>query len=126
MDNTTNASNSTTQSPPPQSSDEKLVAGLEDILKKQLRLMRTSRDKAAFDLAGQTTDFVNIIGQKEILKDDKFVTQRQNIQRLYKELTLATAERKLLVSSELKKIRKGKKSVGAYKNEIMPTHSNLL
>ena len=81
MDNTTNDSNSTTQSPP-RSSDEKLVAGLEDILKKQLRLMRNSRDKAAFDLADQTTDFVNIIGQKEILKDNKFATQRQNIQRL--------------------------------------------
>jgi len=107
-------------------SDEKLVAGLENILEKQLKLMRSSRDKAVFDLAGQTTDFVNVIEQKEILKDDKFATQRSNIQKLFSELTLATAERKLFVSSELTKIRKGKKSVGAYKNEIMPKHSNLL
>ena len=118
--------NSTTQSQHLPDSDEKLVAGLENILEKQLKLMRTSRDKAALDLAGQTTDFVDIIGQKEILKNDKFATQRKNIQRLYKELTLATAERKLSVSSELNKIRKGKKSVGAYKKEILPTHSNLL
>ena len=126
MDNKTNSSSTKTQSPALQVSDEKLVAGLEDILEKQLKLMRTSRDKAAFDLAGQTADFVNVIGQKEIFKNDKFAAQRHNIQRLYKELTLATAERKQSVSSELKKIRKGKKSVGAYKNEIMPTHSNLL
>lgn len=118
--------NSTVHSPHLLGSDEKLVSGLEDILEKQLKLMRSSRDKAAFDLAEQTTESVGVIGRKGILKDDKFATQRQNIQRLYKELTLATAERKQSVSSELNKIRKGKKSVGAYKNEIMPTHSNLL
>jgi hypothetical protein len=126
MDNKTDASSSKTQSPTLPGSDEKLVTGLEDILEKQLKLMRTSRDKAAFDLAEQTADFVGIIGREEILKNDKFATQRQNIQRLYKELTLATAERKQSVSAELNKIRKGKKSVGAYKSEIMPTHSNLL
>ncbi|MCF7955813.1 MAG: hypothetical protein K9M75_08435 [Phycisphaerae bacterium] len=126
MDNKTNGSGSMAQASLLAGSDEKLVAGLEDILEKQLKLMRSSRDKAVFDLAGQTTDFVNIIGKKEILKGDKFVAQRRNIQRLFSELTLATAERKLSVSSELKVIRKGKKSVGAYKSEILPTHSNLL
>lgn len=126
MDNKTNGSGSMAQSSLLSGSDEKLVAGLENILEKQLKLMRSSRDKAVFDLAGQTTDFVNAIGQKEILKDDKFASQRKNIQRLFNKLTLATAERKLSVSSELTKIRKGKKSIGAYKNEIMPTHSNLL
>jgi hypothetical protein len=126
MDNKTNGSGSMARSSPYHGNDERLVAGLEDVLEKQLKLMRSSRDKAAVDLAGQTSDFVNIIGQKEILKDDKFATQRRNIQRLFNELTLVTAERKFSVSSELNKIRKGKKSVGAYKSEIMPTHSNLL
>jgi hypothetical protein len=126
MDNKTNGSGSMAQSSLLAGSDEKLVAGLENILEKQLKLMRASRDKAVFDLAGQTTDFVNVIEQKEILKDDQFAAQRRNIQRLFNELTLATAERKLSVSSELNIIRKGKKSVGAYKNEIEPTHSNLL
>lgn len=107
-------------------SDEKLVAGLENILEKQLKFMRSSRDKAVFDLSGQTSDFVNVIGNKEILKNDKFATQRKNIQKLFNELRLATAERKLSVSSELSIIRKGKKSVEAYKNEIMPMYSNLL
>lgn len=118
--------NSTVQPPHFQGSDDKLVAGLEDLLEKQLKLMHSSRDKAASDLADRATDFVNVIGQKEILKIDRFATQRQNIERLLQELTLATAERKQSVSEELNKIRKGKKTVGAYKNEIMPTHSNLL
>lgn len=123
MDNT-NDNNST--NPLLSASDEKLVSGLEDVLEKQLKLMRTSCDKAASDLAEKTTEFVDIIGQKEILKDNRFATQRMNIQRLYKELRLATAERKQSVALELSKIRKGKRSVGAYKTEISPTHSNLL
>jgi hypothetical protein len=126
MDNMTNSSSSMTQSPALNGSDEKLVADLEGVLEKQLKLMRNSRDKAAADLADKTTDFVNIIGQKKILNNDKFAVQRKNIQRLFKELTLATAERTNSVSSELNKIRKGKKSVGAYKSENLPTHSNLL
>jgi hypothetical protein len=126
MDNMTNSSSSMTQSPALNGSDEKLVADLEGVLEKQLKLMRNSRDKAAADLADKTTDFVNIIGQKKILNNDKFAVQRKNIQRLFKELTLATAERTNSVSSELNKIRKGKQSVGAYKSENLPTHSNLL
>jgi hypothetical protein len=126
MDNMTNSSSSMTQSPALNGSDEKLVADLEGVLEKQLKLMRNSRDKAAADLADKTTDFVNIIGQKKILNNDKFAVQRKNIQRLFKELTLATAERTNSVSSELNKIRKGKKSIGAYKSENLPTHSNLL
>jgi hypothetical protein len=126
MDNMTNSSGSMTQSPALNGSDEKLVADLEGVLEKQLKLMRNSRDKAAADLADKTTDFVNIIGQKKILNNDKFAVQRKNIQRLFKELTLATAERTNSVSSELNKIRKGKQSVGAYKSENLPTHSNLL
>ena len=126
MDNMTNSSSSVTQSTALNGSDEKLVADLEGVLEKQLKLMRNSRDKAAADLADKTTDFVNIIGQKKILNNDKFAVQRKNIQRLFKELTLATAERTQSVSSELNKIRKGKKSVGAYKSENLPTHSNLL
>lgn len=109
-----------------QQTDEKLVASLENILEKQLKLMRTSKDKAAADLTGQTSDYVDVIGQRKILNDDKYVTQRKNIQRLYNELTLAAAERKQSVISELSKIRKGKRSVGAYKNQNIPTHSNLL
>ena len=50
--------NSTVQSPQLKGSDEKLVAGLEDILEKQLKLMHSSRDKAASDLADQTTEFI--------------------------------------------------------------------
>ena len=110
----------------PHQSDEKLVTGLENLLEKQLNLMHKSRDKAVSDLADQTSDFISIIGQKKILNKDKFTIQRNNIERLFKELTLATAERKLSVTSELTKIRKGKKTVGAYKKETLPTHSNLL
>lgn len=126
MDKIAKNPDSLKQSTSPEASDEKLVAGLENLLEKQLKLMHKSRDQAALDLADQTTDFVHIIGQKKILKDDKFATQRQNIERLFKELTLAAAERKLSVTSELSKIRKGKRSVGAYKTETVPTHSNLL
>ena len=122
----TNSSVSTTQSSALHGSDEKLVADLEGVLEKQLKLMRNSRDKAAADLTDKTTDFVNIIGQKKILNNDKFAVQRENIQRLFRELTLATAERTHSVSTELNKIRKGKKSVGAYKSENLPTYSNLL
>lgn len=126
MDNITNSSKSAQLSASPSASDEKLVAGLENILEKQLKLMHKSRDKAASDLADKTTDFVHIIGQKKILGDDKFAMQRKNIERLFKELILAAAERKFSISTELNKIRKGKKTVGAYKNEKLPTHSNLL
>jgi hypothetical protein len=126
MDNIANNPDSAKQSTSPEASDEKLVAGLENLLEKQLKLMRRSRDKAASELADQTTDFVHIIGQKKILRDDKFSVQRKNIERLFSELTLAAAERKLSVRSELNKIRKGKKTVGAYKKETLPTHSNLL
>jgi hypothetical protein len=126
MDDIANNSGQLKPTALPQASDEKLVAGLENLLEKQLKLMHSSRDKAVVDLASQTSDVVNIIGQKEILKDDKFITQRKNIERLFKELTLAAAERKLSVTSELRKIRKGKRTVGAYKKEILPTHSNLL
>ena len=126
MDNKINDSDSKTHLSDGGGSDEKLIAGLENILEKQLKLMRSSRDKAAFDLAGQMAEFVNVIGQRKILKDGKFSAQRRNIHRLFNELRLATAERKHSVSAELKKIRKGKKTIGAYKNEIVPEHSNLL
>jgi len=107
-------------------SDEKLIAGLENILAKQLKLMRSSRDQASVELADQTSELVGIIGQKGLLKDEKFSTQRSNIQKLYQELTLATAERKNSVSDELNKIRRGKRTVGAYKQGNLPRHSNLL
>lgn len=120
MDNNNSKLESTT------ASEEKLVASLENLLEKQLKLMQSSKDKAALQLAVQTTDCVNIIGQKKILNNDKFATQRKNIERLFKELTLTTAERKVSITSELNKMRKGKITVGAYKNKIASTHSNLL
>ena len=107
-------------------SDEKLIAELENMLQKQLKLMRSSRDKDAAELVEQTSGLVETISRKSALDGDKFAKNRQNIQRLYKELTLAAAEKKQAVSAELNKIRKGKNSVKAYKRESSPTHSNLL
>ena len=109
-----------------ENSNETIVANLESLLEKQLYLMRNSRDKAAGELIEKTTEFASYVGENKILNNNNFAKQRANIKRLYREITLATAARKDSITAELNKIRKGKNSLGAYKNNSASTHSHLL
>ena len=111
---------------PLRTSDEKIIAGLEKNLQKQLELMRNSRIDAAMEITEKTSESTKYISKKKLLQDEKYSIQRQNIQKLFKEITLAAAARKEALFRELSKLRRGRKSLSAYKNQSESKYSNLL
>ncbi len=69
-------------------------------------------------LSEQTQTLVKKIAEKDILNLERYRGQREHIQRLYNNLNIAIIARKDETEKHLNQIRKGKKTIVAYRGNI--------
>jgi flagellar biosynthesis/type III secretory pathway chaperone len=100
--------------------DVTLLNSLTRLLEEQINLIQHSdiTGKQVEILAEQTQSLVDEISQKHLLDRKQFAEQREYIKRLYNNLSLAVMARKDETEKHLNNIRKGKKTIVAYRGNI--------
>jgi hypothetical protein len=97
-----------------------LLNKLTKVLEEQINVIHNSdmTGRKVEALAEQTQVLVNEIAQKHLLDLKQFKEQREHLQRLYNNLSLAIIARKGETENHLNKIRKGRKTIGTYRVNI--------
>jgi hypothetical protein len=95
-----------------------LLNDLQNLLEKQIEMAQQGNIRDIEVLSKRTESLVRKITQTGITKLVEFETRQEQLQKLYKSLCLALAAQKTNVSEELSRVRKGKKTVAAYRNSI--------
>jgi hypothetical protein len=95
-----------------------LLDELQNLLEKQLEMVQQDNIRNVENLSKQTDSLVKKIAQTESVESAEFKNRREQLQKLYKNLCLAITAQKANASEELSRVRKGKKTVTAYRNSI--------
>jgi len=95
-----------------------LLDDLQNLLEKQIEMAQQGNIRDIEALSKQTDSLVRKITQTGITELVEFKNRREQLQKLYKNLCLAITTQKTNVSEELSRVRKGKKTVAAYRNNI--------
>jgi len=98
--------------------EQQLLSDLQHLLEKQIELAHQGDISAVEMVSKQASDLAKKITQTEILKQTAFKDQRQRLQSLYANLCLVLTAEKTNVADQLKHIRKGKKAIACYHNNI--------
>ncbi|MHC4644168.1 MAG: hypothetical protein ACYTBJ_01605 [Planctomycetota bacterium] len=97
---------------------ECLLQDLEVLLGKQIELAQEGDISAVEVLSVQADSLVEKIARAGILKSAEFGDRREHLRELYDCLCLSIAAKKAETAEELGRIRKGKKTIGAYRKNI--------
>jgi len=97
-----------------------LLDELQNLLEKQIELAHQGNsDKRHFEpLSKQTGLLVEKITKERILELPEFKNRREHLQKLYQHLCLVVTSQKAETDEELSRIRKGKKIIQTYRNNI--------
>lgn len=95
---------------------ESLLDELQNLLVKQRELIKRGNIKDVELLCKQANLLVDDIARTGILEQAEHKDRREHLQELYKNLCLAIEAQKADISKKLSRIRKGKKTIGAYRN----------
>jgi septal ring factor EnvC (AmiA/AmiB activator) len=95
-----------------------LLDEIEDLLEKQIELAQQGNISDVEVLGEQAGSLVEKIVQAGILGLPEFKNRRDRIQKLYKDLCLAITDQKADVSEKLSLVRKGRKTIEAYRSNI--------
>ena len=97
-----------------------LVKALRNLIEKQTELTRKgSFDSAVIEqLRKQADVLVRKISQAGIIDSPEFKDLRAKLESSYKNLCLALKDRKNAANEELARLRKGKKTIHTYRNNI--------
>jgi len=91
---------------------------LQSLLKKQIGLARKGNIKEVEILSEQASSLVEKVKLSGVLESAEFKNQREQLQKLYQDLCLAITAQQAGTTEELKRIRKGKKTIAAYHSNI--------
>lgn len=97
---------------------ESLLDELQNLLEKQMKLMQRGRISDVELLCRQAEPLVNDINRTGILEQADYTNKREQLQALYNKLCLALTAQKADISEKLSRIRKGKKTIWAYRNNV--------
>ena len=97
---------------------ESLLDELQSLLEKQIELAQQGNISGIEVLSRQAGSLVEKIAQMRIPESAEFKSQREQLQKLYKELCLAIAAQRADICERLSWVRKGRKTVEAYRNNI--------
>ena len=103
-----------------QKEDIVLLNRLSKLLEEQINVIHHSdiSGKQVEILAEQTQAVVVEIEKKGLIGLEQFREQREHIQRLYNNLNLAIIARKNETEKQLTQLRKGKKIIDVYRNNV--------
>jgi len=91
---------------------------LQSLLEKQIRLARQGNINEVEVLSKQASSLVGEIARSGILESAEFRSRREQLRKLYQDLCLALTAQKAEIAKELSRVRKGKKTVEVYHNNI--------
>ncbi|MHC4721680.1 MAG: hypothetical protein ACYS6I_03115 [Planctomycetota bacterium] len=91
---------------------------LQSLLERQIELARQGSIIEVEALSEQATSLAGRLAQSGILESGKFRNRRERLQKLYEDLRLAITVQKVDAFAELRRVRKGRKAVEAYRNNI--------
>ena len=99
-----------------------LLDELRTLLEKQVEKARQDNIKDVELLSKQVGSLIDKILQKGILLDPADTVfdkeRREQLQKLYEDLCLAVAAQRAVVCEELSRVRKGKKTLQAYRSHV--------
>jgi hypothetical protein len=97
-----------------------LLDELQNLLEKQIELAQQGNsDNRHFEpLSKQANLVVEKITKERILELPEFKNRREHLQKLYQHLCLVVTAQKAETDEELSRIRKGKKTIKAYRSNI--------
>jgi len=97
---------------------QQLVSDLQHLLQKQIELAQQGEISTVELMSQQADDLVKKIAQTKILEQPAFKDQRERLRSLYADLCIVLATEKADVIDRLNHVRKGKKTIAAYHNNI--------
>jgi len=95
-----------------------LLDDLQDLLEKQIELAQQGNISGVEVLSKQANSLVRKIAQTRILELCEFENRREQLQKLYQNLCLALTAQQAETAGELSRVRKGRKTIEAYRNNI--------
>ncbi|MHC4601720.1 MAG: hypothetical protein ACYS6W_00160 [Planctomycetota bacterium] len=95
-----------------------LLDDLQSLLEKQMELVQQGNISGVEVLSKQAHSLVGEIAQTGILELRGFKKRRERLQKLYESLLLAITAQRAEAARELSQVRKGKKTVEAYRSNI--------
>jgi hypothetical protein len=93
-----------------------LLRSLQHLLQKQIEMAHQGDIGGVSMVSKQAGDVAKKIAQRIILEKVTFKNQREQLRRLYADLCLILATEKADVAGRLNHIRKGKKTIKAYRS----------
>jgi len=95
-----------------------LLEELQRLLREQNDLARQGKLSRVEALCGRTGGLIEEISRAGILKLDEFARQRKQLADTYENLRLTLSDQRDQISQELNRIRKGRKTIGVYRDSI--------
>ena len=95
-----------------------LLDELQNLLEKQIELARQGNINEIEVLSKQANSLVGKIARSGVLESSEFKSQCEQLRKLYQDLCLALTAQQAETAEELSRVRKGKKSIKAYRNNI--------
>lgn len=96
----------------------KLLDELQDLLERQIKLARQNCIGEIEVLSERANGLAARIAQSGILESGEFKNRRRQLRKLYEDLYMSITAQRADISEKLKRVRKGKRTIGAYRNSI--------
>lgn len=97
---------------------KQLLEKLQRLLREQNDLARQGKLSEVEALCGRTGGLIEEISRAGILELDEFAKERKRLAHSYDDLRLTLSNQRDEVGRELKRIRKGRKTIGVYRDSI--------
>jgi hypothetical protein len=97
---------------------ELLLDKLKNVLQKQIELAKRGNIGEVETLVKQAGLLMEGVSELRILELPEYKNYREKLQGLYKELCLILTEQKAGLAEELSQIRKGRKTIEVYRDNI--------
>ncbi len=98
--------------------ESRLFEELQRLLSEQHNLARQGKLRRVQALCERTGSLVEELSRSGVLESDEFAAQRRQLADLYENLRLTLSDQRDQTAKELGRIRKGRKTIGAYRDSI--------
>jgi hypothetical protein len=95
-----------------------LLDELQDLLERQIKLARQNCIGEIEVLSERANCLAAKIAQSGIVESGEFKNRRQQLRRLYEDLYMSITAQRADISEKLRRVRKGKRTIKAYRNSI--------
>ncbi len=97
---------------------EKRIQELIKLLQQQLNLASQGRIEEIEALVAQSDPVVKQLSEAQVLERDGFKAEKQKLEKLYRKIYLALTDRHKGISNELQSVRKGRRTLKAYRGNV--------